>query len=806
MPDPTPSPPVRVPRRARALLLGILALVGAGCAGDVDSRLEQVRAVQDAGDFSNSIPPLREILESYPDHPEANHLLGVALVQTQRPTLAIWPLRKAAESDEFAVPAGLLLASTLLSTSGFEEAIAATDKLLEKDPTHVGALLIRIQALLGVGRNEEALADSDRVLELKPDHFQALAARGTALQTLGRMEDAEQNWIRLDESTAASGDPSLEMRGCIALAVFYSSTKSDKAGGVIDRCVEQFPSDLMVLRMAAEYYDQNERAEQATALYRKAVEEQPDKFQLHAALATRLSQKGQAEEAEKVLREAAELFDEASAWNQLTTFYQGQAEWAKASEANDKAMAAAPGPSEELVFRKADLLIQLGQLDEAEQVSTELSEGVYRDLIRGKLLLQRDDLAGALQAFEDGLTRWPNNAAARFMAGQAAERLGQRDVALAHYREAVRSDDTTTDAALAAATLQLANGNYGDADQLAQRQIAKRPFRGPEPFVIVARAALAQRRFDEGRRALDALAKLSDDVLTVKTERAALERAAQGPGAAARVIEGSGLDLRDPANQRALRSLVEDLVALGRLDDAIDRVDAALAAHADDASLHELRGRTLHAAGRTADARQELERALELKADYAPALAALARLSLGEGRADEAVTLADRAVAAEPGDFESAYLAANVLAQQGKLDEAVARLKELLRRHPGHAAAANNLAWMLAERGQDTALALDLAQRAARIDPRAETFDTLGFVQLERKDAAAAVESFERSLELDPNAASVRYRLGLALEALGRSEEALESFRAALGAGAFPEADAARAEVARLEANAGGAP
>lgn len=810
MPDSPPSSPVRVPRRRRALLLGILALVGAACAGDVESRLEQVRAVQDAGDFSNSIPPLREILESYPDHAEANHLLGVALVQTQRPTLAIWPLRKAAESDEFAVPAGLLLASTLLSTSGFEEAITATGKLLEKDPSHAGALLIRIQALIGIGRHEEALADADRVLELKEDTstqgFQALAARGTALQALGRLEDAEQNWIRLDEATAASGDPSAEMRGCIALATFYRSTKSDKAGGVIDRCVEQFPSDLLVLRMAAEYYDASERAEQATALYSKAVEEQPDKFQLRAALAARLGQKGQSEEAEKVLREAAELFDEASAWNQLATFHQSKGDWAKASEANDKAIAAAAAPSEELVFRKADLLIQLDQLDEAEKVSTELSEGVYRDLIRGKLLLQRGDVPGALQAFEDGLTRWPNNAPARFLAGQAAERLGQRDVALAHYREAVRSDDAATDAALAAATLQLANGNYGDADQLAQRQIARRPFQGPEAYVIVSRAALAQGRFDEGRRALIALAKLTDDELTVQTERAALERAAEGPAAAAALIEKSGLDLRDPAQQRALRSLVEDLVALGRFDAALSRVDAALAGHADDASLHELRGRTLHAAGRQADARKELERALELEADFAPALAALARIVLAEGRADEAVALADRAVAADPADADSAYVAANVLAGQGKPDEAVARLKELLRTHPGHAAAANDLAWILAERGQDTALALDLAKRAARIDPRAETLDTLGFVQLERKDAAAAVESFEKSLELDPNAASVRYRLGLALEALGRSDEALESFRAALGAGAFPEADAARAEVARLEASAGNTP
>jgi tetratricopeptide (TPR) repeat protein len=810
MPDSTPSSPVRIPRRARAVVLGVLWLAGAGCAGDVDSRLEQVRAVQDAGDFSNSIPPLREILESYPDHPEANHLLGVALVQTQRPTLAIWPLRKAAESDEFAVSAGLLLASTLLATTGFEEAVTATDKLLAKDPENVSAMLIRIQALVGIGRNEEALAAADRVLELKEDNstqgFQALAARGTALQALGRREDAEQNWIRLDEATAASGDPSAEMRGCIALATYYLSTKSDKAGGVIDRCVEQFPADLMVLRMAAEYHDANQRGEQATALYRKAVEEQPDKFQLRAALATRLTQQGKADEAEQVLREAAELFDEAAAWNQLATFYQGRKEWEKANEANEKAMAAAPAPSEELLFRKADLLIQIGKLDEAEQVSAELSEGVYRDLIRGKLLLQRGDAAGALQSFEDGLTRWPNNAPARFLAGQAAERLGQRDVALAHYREAVRSDDTATDAALAAATLQLANGAWGDADQLAQRQIARRPYQGPEPYLVVARAALAQRRFDEGRRALDALAKLSDDVLTVKTERAALERAAEGPVAAAAVIEGSSLDLREPANQRALRSLVEDLVALGRTDAALARVDAALAGHADDASLHELRGRTLHAAGRADDARQALERALELRPDYAPALAALARIALGEGRPDEAVALADRAVAADAGDAESAYLAANVLGQQDKTDEAVARLKELVRRHPGHAAAANDLAWMLAERGQDTALALDLAKRAARLDPRAETLDTLGFVQLERKDAAAAVESFEKALALAPDSASVRYRLGLALEAMGRSKEALESFRAALGAGAFPEADAARAEVARLEANAGGAP
>lgn len=801
----TPSASVRSSHRALGLLLGVLALVAQSCAGDVDSRLTQVRALQDAGDFSNSIPALREILESYPDHPEANHLLGVALVQTNRPTLAIWPLRKASESDEYAVQAGLLLASTLLSTTGFEEAIAATDRLLEKDPNHLPATLIRIQALLGIGRNEEALRESDRALELKPDGFQALAARGTALEALGRSEDAEQNWIRLDEATAKSGDPAMEMRGCVALARYYRTIDSDKAGPVIDRCVEQFPSDPLVLRMAAEYFDATDRSERATSLYRSAVAEQPDRFAAHAALASRLEEKGKPEEAETVLQEAAELFDDVTVWNQLAVFYQNRSDWAKANEANDKAIAASAKPSDELRFRKADLLIQLDQLDAAEKLAGELPEGVYRDLIRGKLLLSRGDHQAAFEALEDGLTRWPNNAPARFLAGQAAEKLGLRDAALAHYREAVRSDDTATDAALAAATLQLANGNYPEADQYAQKQIANRPLSGPEPYVISARAAAAEGRFDEARRALEVLDEKSDDQLTVLAERAALERRAVGPAEAAKVIEKGGLDLRDPANERALRSLADDLAALGRFDDALGRVDAALAAHPESSTLQELRGRVLLAAGRKAEARAELERALEANASSAPALSVLASIALEDGRSADALALAERGAAADTKDYDSAYLVAHILLRQGRLDEAIAGFKEVLRRNAGHAAAANDLAWILAERGEESALALELAKRAARLDPRVETLDTLGFVQLKRGDAPAAVTSFEKALALDSGASSVRYRLGLALESLGRSGEALESFRAALGAGAFPEAEAARAELARLEAGGGGA-
>ena len=107
---------------------------------------------------------------------------------------------------------------------------------------------------------------------------------------------------------------------------------------------------------------------------------------------------------------------------------------------------------------------------------------------------------------------------------------------------------------------------------------------------------------------------------------AELERTVSGPEKALEVIEASELDVADPANSVLLRQLVETLVSLGRGDEALAWIDAALARDGERASTRELHGTALARLGRIEEARGAYQRALALDGENAPALAGLGTL------------------------------------------------------------------------------------------------------------------------------------------------------------------------------------
>jgi tetratricopeptide (TPR) repeat protein len=784
-------------RRAAALAAALPALA---CGGDVEARMAEVRALQDVGQFNASIEELREILAVSPDLPEATYRLGVALVQTGEPSRAIWALEKAAESAEYAVPASLLLASAHFGSGNYEATVKATDRVLAQDPDRTVALQMRAKGNLGAGHPEQALVDTQRLLELSPDDYGVQVLWATVLTDLGRLDEAKDAHDRIKQTGIESGDPAVGPRACVAPALFARDQLKDaaKAEELYDDCVERFPTNAFVTNEATRFYDQIRKPEKGTEVIRSAVEQAPENLSLRANLSDRLRRQGDAEGAEAVLREAAESFKSAGAWNLLAGFYRAQSQPEKALEALGKVAELSGGGDDQVRFTQADLLIDTGELDQAEEMLGKLQEQTYARLLRGRILLARGDAKGALEQFDQGIRAWPNNAGARFLAGQAALELGDFDRAVSELREAVRVDNAGTEAAHLLLRLHYGRGDYAEAVRFGKVAARRRGARLDDIFVVGARAYTELEEWDDARATVASLARVKGQEKTALLELARLERRATGPDKAADVILGAELDLTDPANLDALDRLSEDLAASGKGADALARVDAVIAKHGEVAELHRLRGDLLFGVGRDADARAAYTKASELDPQLASALAGLATLQARGGDVPGAIERFDAAAELAPGVTTYAYSAAQLSLTQGKLEDVEARLRAIVKRDAGHAGARNDLAWILAESKRNLDYALVMAEEAQRIDPSPEVLDTLGFVRLQRGESAAAVVVLEQALQAQAESPSIRYRLGIALSQTGDRARAKEMLQAAIAAGAFPEADDAQRELARL--------
>lgn len=88
-------------------------------------------------------------------------------------------------------------------------------------------------------------------------------------------------------------------------------------------------------------------------------------------------------------------------------------------------------------------------------------------------------------------------------------------------------------------------------------------------------------------------------------------------------------------DENVLRALVEAMQTAP--DDQVEKIDALIAQHAEDARLHFLRGSVLASAGRYIEAHQSLKRAVALAPDFAIARFQLGFFQLTSGETSEAL-------------------------------------------------------------------------------------------------------------------------------------------------------------------------
>ncbi len=156
--------------------------------------------------------------------------------------------------------------------------------------------------------------------------------------------------------------------------------------------------------------------------------------------------------------------------------------------------------------------------------------------------------------------------------------------------------------------------------------------------------------------------------------------------------------------------------------------------------------------------------AQQLKAAYPddPRAAYLnAQLLQDRGRTAEAITALQDLIKRAPQDGPLVYEYAGLLEKAGRLPDAERALRDLLSKDPLDANALNSLGYLLADHGQRLDEAVDLLQRALKVEPGNPSFlDSLGWAYFQQGRIDLADSPLTQAAEQLPSSSTVQDHLG----------------------------------------------
>ncbi|HKE12599.1 MAG TPA: tetratricopeptide repeat protein, partial [Myxococcota bacterium] len=522
---------------------GLVAAVLGACGPRFDAKLAHLRSLQESGHYDETLQPLREILSKSPDNPDANFLLGLSLMQTGHTPDAVGPLRKAAASDAYATEGGILLASAFMAGQAYAEAVTATSRVIQKEPALYSAWAVRAQAHLAEGDFAGALADADKLVELQPEQIAGHLIRASALQRLGRLDDVEQTYALVLEKAKATGESALAARVCVERAKLARVRGADDphTEQAMLACVAEYPADPGVLGAASDFYASSGRIAEGEKLWRDAAARSPDSIPLRLGFAHDLARHGLVDDAEETLVSLTQSFPTSiEAWKALAELQRARGTLDRALASLDQALKSSAG-DEGLRLARGDLLVLRGDLDGAEAALATLPDGVSHDLLQGRLYFARRQYPKALDVLGSALNLAPQNPGARVLAGQAAERVGERQRAIDEYRTALRLDPSLGEPRLALARLLLTAGGSGEAADLVWPLTGESSMQRAEALHLLA-VARAQAGDTAGARdAATTLRELPGGAPAGWVVLAGLEQKAGGQGAVVRLLEHAKL-------------------------------------------------------------------------------------------------------------------------------------------------------------------------------------------------------------------------------------------------------------------------
>jgi tetratricopeptide (TPR) repeat protein len=240
--------------------------------------------------------------------------------------------------------------------------------------------------------------------------------------------------------------------------------------------------------------------------------------------------------------------------------------------------------------------------------------------------------------------------------------------------------------------------------------------------------------------------------------------------------------------------LAQALLIARKNDRALAVTGDAIKKHPEEMRLISLRAQALSRLGRASEAISFLEGAIKGESRSPELAFALADTYASQKRYDDAVKVIEQAETAFGESDEFTLKLTNFYEQAGRVADAERELRGMIERDPLDSNALNYLGYMLADRTDRYAEAVELIERALRVEPDNPAYlDSLGWALLKQGKVAEAADPLAKAAAAVPANSVIQEHHGDVLARQGKWTEAVAAWQRAL-AGDGESIDAAALE------------
>ena len=691
------------------------------------------------GQYAESSIEFRKAIQKDPKLGEAYLKLGLAELKQGRTETAaavlnqamlLMPDRAEPKSELAQLYIQSFIADPRRPAGYYEKASQLTNELLQKDPGSFAGL--RLKGYLAIADNKppEAVENFRRANQIKPDQPEVITL---LVQNLFRDGQAQAAEALASHFLAKRKDygPLYD----ILYSHWIEVKRPADAEHVLQLQIANNPrNSLFVTQLARHYYNLGQH-EQMTALLEKLTS-RPQDF--------------------------------SNAYLDAGNFYVAIGDAPRAIQQYEAGMKAGSSNKLDYQERLAAVLLSAGKRNEAEAILDDILKDHPEDNAarssRGALRVAKGtpaDLDQAIADFKFIGEKEPGNVTYAYQLGKAYELKGMEEAAKAKYLAVLqmRPGDIPTLDALS--HLYLREQRFQDAKRYSDMWLAI-DARNPSARLVRSASLAGLGDVDQTRAVLKSLIQDYPKLEAAYLQLGLLSMLEKRYDEAEDLLRkhyqpGSG-------DFGPLKAIIDIYLKKNQFEKALAITQQELGKFPQSAELLQLLGETAARAGRYDLAIEQYRKLRQLQPQSLNVAVQLGLLLAAHGQFDQALSQFQAARGINASDPLVPALTARVLEQAGRRKEAIAGYRESLRLDPENASVMNNLAYALSQTGDDAGEALEIARSALRKNPGNPDFiDTLGCIYLKKKDLPNALNVFQSLRQKQPENATYRLHLAMAL-------------------------------------------